>query len=77
MITKTEAMTKATAEEDAAVQMWEAKIDAALRTHDGSTWLSFTGTRRVRDRIMKAYEMAGWTVAYHDDQRDGASLTFT
>jgi hypothetical protein len=40
-------------------------------------WISFTGTARVRERLMRAYEKAGWTVVYHDDQRDGASLTFS
>lgn len=77
MITKTEAVTKLTAEEEAAFLAWEQKIDAALRVHDGTTYVAFSGTRRVRERLTKAYEKAGWTVAYHDDQRDGASLTFS
>jgi hypothetical protein len=35
MITKAEAVSKLTAEETAEFRMWEARIDSALRTHNG------------------------------------------
>ena len=76
MLTKTEVTAKTTAEEDAAIKLWETKIDAALATHYGSTSVDFSGTARVRGRIVELYQAGGWSVTYHDDQRDGASLTF-
>ena len=76
MITKSEVVSMLTAEETAEFRMWEAKIDSALRTHNGETCVPVTAAFRVRIYIVKAYELAGWTVVYHDDQREGASLTF-
>ncbi len=77
MITKAEAVSKLTAEETAEFRMWEARIDSALRTHNGETCVSIAAAFRVRIYIVKAYELAGWTVVYRDDQREGASLTFS
>ncbi len=77
MITKAEAVSKLTAEETAEFRMWEARIDSALRTHKGETCVSIAAAFRVRIYIVKAYELAGWTVVYRDDQREGASLTFS
>ena len=76
MLTKTEVTAKTTAEEDAAIKLWETKIDTALATHYGSTSVDFSGTSRVRERLIALYQAGGWSVTYHDDQRDGASLTF-
>lgn len=76
MLTKTEVTTKTTAEDDAAIKLWETKIDAQLATHYGSTTVTFTGTARVRDRLIALYEAGGWKVEHGSDQRKGAWLTF-
>lgn len=76
MLTKTEVTAKTTAEEDAAIKLWETKIDAALATHYESTTITFTGTNRVRARLIALYEAGGWTVEHGSDQREGAWLTF-
>lgn len=76
MITKTEATTRATAQEDAEFSHWEQKIDAALATHTGRTIVDIGTSQRVRERLMAAYRKGGWTVTFHDSQREGASLEF-
>ena len=75
MITKAEVTARLSVSEELMFKMWEQQIDVALQ--EGKTWVSFTGTARVREQLMKAYEKAGWTVTYHDDQREGATLTFS
>lgn len=76
MITKTEAMAKLDAEDEAAYLAIEAKIDAALRKHDGQTVVACDVNNRVREKIIADYGAAGWDVKYGDDQRDGAYLRF-
>jgi len=58
VITKQEATTKATAEEDAAFALWEQKIDHVLSTHDGRSFVNGNIPRRVRLRLMEAYRKA-------------------
>lgn len=77
MITKTEAMSKLATEDEAAYRAIEARIDAALVKHDQQTIVPCDVNRRVRAKVIADYGAAGWTVKFHDDQRDGASLEFT
>jgi hypothetical protein len=59
----------------------EAEIDLKLK-EDCGKWgqgivtLNHTATKRIREEIMRRYREAGWHVEYHDNQFDGASLTF-
>jgi hypothetical protein len=77
MITKTQATTQMLAEEQNEYAMWEMRIDGALSKHDRRTVVDYTGSARVRERLMAAYRGAGWTVDYGDSQRDGAYLSFS
>ena len=78
MITKAEAVENVTKKESAEYALWEKKIDEALSTHSGRTIVDVPNlSMRVRERLMRAYRGAGWTVDFRDSQFDGASLSFT
>ena len=79
-VSKQEVLSTLTAEEDASLKAWEAKIDAALRTFGGGEKLiDCNAPRRVVDRLIAAYTRAGWNVKHeHGDQRDpGPWLRFS
>lgn len=79
MITKADAVSKLTSEEEAELFLWEKKIDSALAKYSGSpVYVDCSGlSRRVRDRLIAKYQQEGiWHVEHFDDQRDGPSLVF-
>ena len=78
MITKTKTVGKLTQREANEYKAMESKIDEALRTHDGRTFVDCGGlSNRVREWLMRDYRASGWTVDYSSDQRDGSSLVFS
>lgn len=78
MITKEQALSRMTQEEEAEFDLWEKKFDSALSTFSGSTSIGVRDlTYRVRMQLIKHYQKNGWTVTYSDDQRDGPFLFFT
>jgi hypothetical protein len=71
-VSRQEVLSKLTETEEAEFKAIEAKIDARLRTFDGSELLiDVRCSRRVADRLVAAYCAAGWAVTFeHGDQRD-------
>ena len=59
MLTKTEVTAKTTAEEDAAIKLWETKIDAALaKALIGPTGRLRAPTARVGRRLLVGFDEA-------------------
>lgn len=79
MITKADAVSKLTSEEEIELSLWEMRIDDALAKYTGDrAYVDSRGlSKRVRDRLIEKYQReGGWRVEHFDDQRDGPSLVF-
>ncbi len=83
MITATQALTTLDAEDQAALDAAEKRIDAALKKYDGSPVLvDFEGSparRKVLDKLCAMYRAGGWSAEVKSgDQRDpGPWIEFT
>mgnify|MGYP006980559091 CR=1 FL=1 len=77
MITKQQAMSTLTPEEEAEVKRWETRIDQALAKHDVSTTVEWSGSNRVRERVMEIYRVGNWKVAYYANGREAPTLVFS
>ena len=63
----------------------EASIDAHLKSNFGRNGMNqatvnastFTSNQLVRQKLVRAYEAAGWEVKFQSDQRDGDFYFFS
>jgi hypothetical protein len=85
MVVTPKQLEKMTKSEETQLKTLEKKIDAKLRKHfvsstNNTIYLDISkeatyGTR-VYSKLIEMYEIAGWTVKYESNQRDGDYLVF-